>query len=263
MYLLFDIGGTKVRTGFSEDGQNISVPHIIPTPQKFEEFIAFLKETASSQPAVKACSAGIRGVLNENKTGLIYDAVLPDWVGKPLKKTIENIFKTPAFLENDAALGALGEAVKGAGAGFPIVVYLTVGTGIGGARVVNGRIDSKVWGFEPGHQIIRPDGLEWEQYISGPALAKEHGTAAEQISDPAVWDEAAKRLSLGLNNTILHWSPDIVVLGGGLMQQIPLDRVKFHLSQTLKIFPKLPQIALSSLGELAGLTGALSSALRR
>ncbi|TSC85453.1 MAG: glucokinase [Microgenomates group bacterium Gr01-1014_7] len=260
MYLLFDIGGTKTRIGVSSDGVNLDSSQVISTHQDFESFIPVFKDIAESLSggqAIQACAGGIRGVLDENKTVLIYDAVLPDWVRKPLKETLQNILRVRVFLENDAALGALGEANKGAGAGFGIVTYITVSTGIGGAKVVNGKLEKQVFGFEPGHQIISLDGMEFEQYISGTALTKEYGMPSEQINDPAVWDEAARRLSIGLNNTILHWSPHIVILGGGLMQRIPIERVRFHLSQTLKLFPKPPEIALSKLGELAGMTGAL------
>lgn len=260
MYLLFDIGGTKTRIGVSSNGESIDNFQTLPTSRNFEGFLLDFKDTVSSLAggqSIKACGGGIRGVLDENKTALIYDAILPDWVGKPLKENLQNILKVPVFLENDAALCALGEANKGAGAGHGIVTYITVSTGIGGAKVVDGKLDKQVFGFEPGHQIISLGGMEFEQYISGTALAKEYGIPTEQINDPAAWDEAARRLSIGLNNTILHWSPHIVILGGGLMHRIPIERIRFHLSQTLKLFPKVPEIALSKLGELAGITGAL------
>lgn len=259
MYLLFDIGGTKTRIGFSSDGENLSDSKTSPTPQSFEDFITLLKETASSSGInqFKGCAGGIRGVLNKNKTELAYDTILAHWVGKPLKQSVEDIFKVPVFLENDAALAALGEANKGTGKGYKIVSYITVSTGVGGAKVVEGKLEKQVFGFEPGHQIISPDGLELEQYVSGTALKQENGVPPEQITDPAIWDEAARRLAIGLNNTILYWSPEIIVLGGGLMHKLPLERVKIHLSQIHKMFPEIPEIALAKLGEVAGLNGAL------
>lgn len=243
--------------GFSNKGQNISGSQIIPSPQDFGQFTNSLKEFTSSLGKIDAICGGVTGVLNPDKTLLVNSAHLLAWVGKPIKQMLVDMFGSEVFLENDAALGALGEATKGTGIGHKLVAYITVGTGIGGARVVNGKIDEKVFGFEPGHQIISLDGMEFEQYISGTSLQNQLGTPPEQIDDPKIWDEAAQKLSIGLNNIILLWSPDILILGGGLMQKIHLDRIRFHLSRTLKLFPKPPEIALSKLGELAGITGAL------
>lgn len=260
MYLLFEVGGTKTRIGFSQDGKNLHSSQIIPTPQDFEQFIPKLKEITtvlSKGLSIKAIAGGVPGVLDPKKAVLVSCPHVPRWIGKPLKETLQDIFAVPVFLENEAALGGLGEAVFGAGKGLEIVAYVTVGTGIGGSRIVSGKIDAKAFGFEPGHQVISLEGLEFEQLISGTALEKEHGMPSEQISDPIIWDEAAKRLALGLTNTIVHWSPNILVLGGGLMQKIPLERIRVYIRQYLKIFPTPPELALSKLGELAGLYGAL------
>lgn len=260
MYLLFEIGGTKTRIGISADGRSIEKSQIIPTPKDFEQFISELKQVAVSlvgTESVKALAGGIAGVLDTEKGVLIKGPHLQGLVDKPLKETLQNVFKASVFLENDATLGGLGEAVFGAGQGKGIVAYITVGTGIGGTRIVNGSIDSKVFGFEPGHQIINPEGLELEDWVSGEALKKEHGISSENIDDPIIWDEAAKRLALGLANTIMHWSPDILILGGGLMQKIPLENLKTYIKEYLKIYPTPPEITLSKLGELSGLWGAL------
>ncbi|HWR57864.1 MAG TPA: hypothetical protein VN328_03155, partial [Thermodesulfovibrionales bacterium] len=58
-------------------------------------------------------------------------------------------------------------------------------------------------------------------------------------------------------NTIVHWSPDIVILGGSVAGKIPLGRVRFHLRRIMKIFPKLPPIEKAVLGDVGGLYGAL------
>lgn len=259
MYLVFEVGGTKTRIGFSSDGRNLESSQILSTPQAFDQFLPILKETAttlSKGQVIKAVCGGLAGVLNGQKTILVNAAHLPGWIGQPIKETLDNSLAL-TFLENDAALGALGEATNGSGVDKTIVAYITIGTGIGGARVVNGKLDNKALGFEPGHQIISPSGLEWEQFISGPALEKEYGKPTDQINDPQIWDEAAKRVALGLANTIMLWSPDIVILGGGLMQKIPLERIRLHLKTYLKVFPTPPEIALSKLDELSGLHGAL------
>lgn len=260
MYLLFEVGGSKTRVGISFDGKNLHSSQIIPTSKDFEQFIPKLKDIAtvlSKGLGLKVIAGGFPGVLDPKRAVLVSAPHVPRWVGKPLKETLQAVFGVPTILENDTAFGALGEAIYGAGVGKSIVAYLTVGTGIGGARIVNGKIDAKTFGFEPGHQIISPEGLEFEQWISGTALGEEHGMSSENIEDPRIWDEAAKRLALGLTNTIVHWSPNILILGGGLMQKISLDRVRIYIRQYLKIFPTPPEVTLSKLGELSGLYGAL------
>lgn len=85
------------------------------------------------------------------------------------------------FLANDADLVGLGEAVYGAGKGYKVVAYFTVSTGVGGARIVNKRIDKGVFSFEPGWQYVYGQGLNscnrqmydfLEFFVSGTALAK-------------------------------------------------------------------------------------------
>lgn len=260
MYLLFDVGGTKTRFGFSKDGNEITDFKIIPTPAEFDTFVSQLKEISADLgqgEEIKAVAGGLTGVLNSGKSALVRSPNLVSWIDKPVSETLQQTFNAPVFLENDTTLNGLGEAIFGAGKGKNIVAYITVSTGIGGTRIVNGNVDVKAIGFEPGHQVISPDGLELENWISGKALEKEHGLAAENIEDPAVWDESAKRLSLGLANTIVHWSPEILILGGGLMNKISPEAVKKYLPIYLKIFPSLPEIVKAELGELSGLHGAL------
>ena len=75
------------------------------------------------------------------------------------------ILLTDGYLANDSDLDGLGEATVGAGKGFNIVAYITVSTGIGGVRIVGGKIDVSTYGFEPGHQIIDADGSIYSEIV--------------------------------------------------------------------------------------------------
>lgn len=90
-------------------------------------------------------------------------------------------------------------------------------------------------------------------------LKKKYGKKPYEITDKKIWDETAKILAYGLNNTIVHWSPDIIVLGGSMFKKIgiPVPRVRFHLKNILKIFPELPAVEKAELGDVGGLYGAL------
>lgn len=268
MYLLFDIGGTKMRIAVSSDGKTLGEPKIIPTMQNFDEGIQIIAQTAnelSGGGKIEAAAGGLAGTLDKDRTMLISSPNIKGWITKPFKQNLENILNCPVHLENDADLAALGEAVYGAGSGKNIVAYLTISTGVGGGRVVNGKIDENSLGFEPGHQIIVPDGDPCNcggkghlgSYVSGSGLERIHGKKGEDITDEQVWNQVAKYLAVGLNNTVVHWSPDIVILGGSVMKSIPLEKVKSYLRDYLTIFPNPPEIILSKLGDSVGLYGAL------
>jgi len=272
MYLLFDIGGTKTRIAYSDDGKTCSEPVVIRTPKIFDEGIAAIRDTAKELAGgknIQAGAGGIRGVLNKEKTSLARDTVLVDWVGKPLLQKLTEAFSIPIYFENDSAIVALGEANRGAGKGYNIVVYFTVSTGVGGARIVNGSLDEATVGFEPGKQVIDADqtllpnssSSTLEDLISGSAVKRRFHKEPYEIaqSDP-LWDELAKWLAVGLGNTIVHWSPEVVVLGGSMMvgePAIPIERVRKHLVTTLRAFPSPPELKLAELGDFGGLYGAL------
>ena len=96
-----------------------------------------------------------------------------------------------------------------------------------------------------------------EAYVGGAYLAETYHKQVEEIKDPGVFENIAKYLSIGLNNTIVHWSPDIVVLGGSVMKGLPIESVTNHLKDSLTIFRELPPITRATLGDEAGLYGAL------
>lgn len=270
MYILFDIGGTKMRVVSADRKKFLAEPVVVNTPKDFDEGIETLKniiKNLTGDAPIEAIVGGIAGPLDQEKTMLVKSPNLGGWVGRDIKKALTESFNVPVSIENDAALVGLGEANYGAGQGNSVVVYLTISTGVGGVRIVNGNIDESAHGFEPGHQIIDPDntlcpqceGNDLEAYISGTAVEKRFGKKPYEIHDGVIWDELAKFLAYGLNNTIMHWSPDIIVLGGSMMKEvgIPIPAVKKHLVETLKIFPQIPKIEKAELADFGGLYGAL------
>ena len=267
MYLLFDIGGTKTRIAVSKNGKSFVKQKTFLTPKKFNDGIAAIKKTAEELSAgqkIKSVCGGVAGPLDRKKEFLTA-ANMRDWTNKPLKKRLEKIFSAPVFLENDAALAGLGEVHFGAAKNKKIVAYITVSTGVGGSRIVDGKIDANFLGFEPGYQIIdacgqickKCDNGHLLDHISGDALKKHFGAEPKKIFDPKINNDLAWWLAVGLNNSIVHWSPEIVVLGGSVMNIIPLDRVRQYLKNFLKIFPVAPKIKKAALGDLGGLYGAL------
>lgn len=259
-----------MRFAKSLDLKKIEDSKIVPTPQDFFEgikvFTQTSKELAKGQK-IKAVAGGIAGPLNKEKTMLVNAPNIAHWANKPLTESIEKALTAPVYLENDAALCGLGESVFGAGKGAKIAVYMTLSTGVGGARFVDGKIDESSLGFEPGHQTINFDGPpcfgdggigHLEGYMSGKALQEKYNKRPEEIDDPKVWDEEARLLAFGLNNIIVFWSPNVIILGGSLMNKIDIEKVKEYTKKTVTIFPKIPEIKLAELGDLGGLYGAMA-----
>lgn len=269
MYLLFDIGGTKTRIARSEDLVRFSDEKIFETPRKYEEGILLLKKemgAIAGGTQIKAIAGGIAGPFDERKRSLVGSPNLKDWINRPFKEEIEKEFCSLMYIENDAALAGLGEATFGAGRGYAIIAYITVSTGVGGARIVDGNIDRKAIGFEPGHQIIDaghalcPEckGIYLGHYISGKGIEERFGKKPSDINDQDVWDKITLFLAYGLHNTIVHWSPEAVILGGSLMNKIDTEKVKNNLKALLKIFPEIPELKKAELGDMGGLYGAMA-----
>jgi predicted NBD/HSP70 family sugar kinase len=270
MFALFDIGGTKTRVAISRDGRSFEEPKIFDTPQNFESGIITLKNVVkdlSNGEKITIISGGIAGPLDEKKERMVGGPHLKNWIGKPLKERLQELLNAKVFIENDSSISALGEAMHGAGKGYGIVAYITVSTGVGGARIVDGRIDSASVGFEPGHQIIDADktlcpdcdGNDLEAYISGTAIEKRYSKKPYEITDDTFWDEIAKFLAYGLNNVSVHWSPDVIVLGGSMMKipGVKISNVEKHFKDILTIFPIIPVIKKAELKDVGGLYGAL------
>ena len=267
MFVSLDIGGTKTRIAFSEDGESFAPPVKIDTPHNFDEGIAAIAALIkSAEGPIEAAALGIAGVLSKDKHTLLNSPNLPEWVGKPLYNTLSEALNTKLlFIENDAAIVGLGESHKGAGQGADIVAYLTVSTGVGGVRIVKGKIDQNAFGFEPGHQVLDMDGtvapflgIEAEDLVSGAATEIRFGKKAYQVNDPTVWEELARMVAYMVNNTVVHWSPDVVVLGGSMMvgnPAIPVGRVEAHLHSILSIFPEKPKVDTETLADIGGIHG--------
>lgn len=272
-YVLFDIGGTNTRVAVSRDLQKFDTPIKFKTPKSFTdgiEAICHAVEELTRGEEIDAIAGGIRGPLNEKKTTIVSETVLCDWVCKPLTETLEERLGASVQLQNDAALVALGEAHFGAGKGYNIVAYLTVSTGVGGARIVDGKIDEARTNFEPGHQVVDIDGSTeggtkpdiLQDLISGQSLQRARGVKPYEVpqSDP-VWDTLAKYLGYGLKNTVVYWSPNVIVLGGSMIVGDPrllLEDIVRHTEEALKGEQECPPIVDAVLEDEGGLYGAMA-----
>jgi len=256
MRIVFDIGGTNMRVALvSEDG--IGDVRKIPTPRNPKEAVAKLAELAREAAAGQTITVAAGGIRGRVVGGVfLQDKILSKWEGVNLANEISNALGATVQIVHDTALVGLGEVHDGAGRGSKICAYVTVSTGVGGDRIVDGKIDRSTYNPEIGRQLI--DGMELEDMISGTAVQKKFGIHPKDLESEEERNKLADILAIGLYNTVLHWSPDTIVLGGSMIvgvNPIPLSRVQESLTQRLTMYPKAPTIKMAELGDVGGLHG--------
>lgn len=189
----------------------------------------------------------------------------------------------PVLFDTDVNAAALGEYTWGAARGLDTFIYLTVGTGIGGGGMVNGRLIHGMNHPEMGHVYI-PHDLSEDPYpgcysyhgdcleglACGPALKERWGQPPETLPvDHPAWDLEARYLALGLVNLILPLSPQRVIVGGGVLrQETLLPLVRKNIRELIYGFVLVPQligntdsyIVSPALGQEAGVFGAIALA---
>jgi predicted NBD/HSP70 family sugar kinase len=177
-----------------------------------------------------------------------------------LGQDIQDALGTMPILFNDAELVALGEYYHGAGKGAKNMLYVTVSTGVGGAFIHDGEIMQGEYNTELGHQKVGEDTLE--NQISGTAVERLYGVKPQDLKDEAVREHLADILADGLYDNTLHFSPDLIILGGSMIvgkNPIPLERVRQSFeAHIMTIYPNAPRIEKAKLSSLGGLYGAMS-----
>lgn len=272
-YFLFDIGGSKMRFAVTDDCINCSEVRVIETPETYEESMEAVESAArdlAGGEAITGAHGGIAGAVNKDKSTLLWSPNNPDWVGKPVRRDLSERIGAPVSMENDTAVIALGEATYGAGRHGDIVAYMTISTGVGGSRVVSGRMDEKARSFEPGHQIIHCsesssladlNAHTLENRISGSAVEKRYGKKGYEITDAGTWEEITKEAAVGVYNTLLHWSPDVMVLGGSMVTGDPSISITELRNAVSNLAPEITSecdIVEAELGDINGIYGALA-----
>ncbi|MHB1087089.1 MAG: ROK family protein [Minisyncoccota bacterium] len=267
MYILADIGGTKTRIATSEDLSTFSEPVIFDTVAEYENGLPYFIEQVKAAAQGKSIDRLVIGMpgtpAKDHRSTFISGAsTILSWSGKAIAERIGNELGTDVTMENDTALVGLGEAMFGAGKGADIVVYITVSTGVGGVRIVGGTIDRVARGSEMGGQYLSMEPmLSLENLVSGTAIRSKYGKHPKELGkESPVWEELARILAFGLHNSLLHWSPERVVLGGSMFNEIGIsvERVQHYLTEINVKMPVLPEIVHSSLGDVGGLYGGLA-----
>lgn len=292
-----DIGGTKIAVGLIDDRGRVACR--VDTATSAERGYAVALQKISEMLRTVICKTGAKmrgigigmtGMLDPIRGELLDADFLPGWERTRPVEDLSREFGVSAALENDGDAGALAEAYWGAGKGKSRMIYVTIGTGIGGGIVLDGKLYRGVDGSHPeiGHHVMEASGPEctcglrgcWEALAAGCSMEKwyaENRPATEGHGGPVSarkicelareGNEFAKRaveregnyLGLGLANLIGMFVPDVIVLGGGMMQSEDLYLEKIHevIRSGCRFVPaERTEIALASLGEDTNLIGA-------
>lgn len=203
---------------------------------------------------------------------------LPQWHNVPLADWLEDHAQLPTVLENDANCAGLGEAWLGAGQRYQDFILLTLGTGVGGAVFLNGKLFTGRHGAggELGLISIETDGYpcnsgnrgSLEQHTSAQTLRRELNMTglelfklAEQGDDQAIayWEKFGQRLGIGLANLIYVLTPEAVIIGGGLSASAAYFFPSLRSEIEARVLPPSRQgldILVATLGNRAGMIGA-------
>ncbi len=292
-----DIGGTKIAVGIVDDNGKVLSRLESPTEalsgyaNGLARMIDMLRRTSQDGGAeISGIGIGSTGVVYPGSGAFGDVDLLPGWQGNNPVQDLAREFKVTVALENDADASALGEAGWGAGKLKSRLIYVTVGTGIGGGIILDRQLYRGVDMAHPeiSHHVIDPSGPDcscgyrgcWESLATGPAMAawfnanaagerrSPQDLSAAQICQLAKsGDELARRavereayyLGLGLANLINLFVPDVIVLGGSVMKSAALflEGIRKVISQGCRFVPhEKTELALASLGEDANLIGA-------
>lgn len=291
-----EIGGTKLQIVLGDAAGNIAQRHrftVDPAPgaqgirKQIEASLAKILSTA--EPEIIA--VGFGGPVDW-KTGKICKShQIEGWSEFELGKWLYNLAKVPVVVDNDANVAALGEAGQGAGAGANPVFYVTLGSGVGGGLVVDGRIyhGAKPGESEFGHVRLDRQGTIVESRCSGWAVDAKirdlkigqpssllvrmagegiggearHLAAALRQGDSAaerILQETAEDLAFGLSHVAHLFHPEVIVLGGGLSGVGEPFRAAVETALRpflMEAFLPGPRVCLAGLGEDAVPVGAL------
>ncbi len=278
-----DLGGTAIKLGrFTTDGnclQSLSVPTPQPaTPTDVVEAIVNAIPLIDPQGYSKAVGIGTPGPVDATGRIAVVAINLANWHDVPLADLLEAKLNLPTFLANDANCAGLGEYWLGAGKQFQNLILITLGTGVGGAIILDGKLFTGHRGAagELGLITLNPDGHRCnsgnqgslEQYASAPAIRRRTGLEPSELGalassgDPKAltfWQEYGKDLGTGLASLIYILTPEAIAIGGGVCASFEFFLPSMQAEIERRVLPSSRaglQILRAQLGNQAGMVGA-------
>jgi glucokinase len=293
-YLGIEIGGTKLQVVLG-DGEGHIFRRFTYAVDKAHGGDGIRRRIAETlleinTENIDAAGVGYGGPVDRLTGRTIVSHQASGWSDFPLKDWLSELSAAPVFVDNDCNVAALGEACLGAGRGFQNVFFITLGSGVGGGLVVDGKIYNGAFPGETeiGHLRLDKTGRTVESSCSGWAVDRKitnaasaepggllanlirhegppavHLAEALQLGDPAamrILDETCDDLAFGISHVVHLIHPEIIVLGGGLsligepLQALVAQKLTGYV---MDVFNTGPPIRLSSLQIDAVPVGAL------
>ncbi|MFE4108294.1 ROK family protein [Almyronema epifaneia] len=285
-----DLGGTAIKLGrFNAQGDRLQTLSV-PTPQPAQpQAVAATITAAIAQldPDQEAIALGVGTPGPADAAGRVARVAinLADWRDVPLADWLEAATQRPTVLANDANCAGLGEAWLGAGRPFQDLILLTLGTGVGGAIILNGQLFVGRTGTagELGLITLNPAGPacnsgnqgSLEQYCSVQAIRRDAGCEPGVLAERALagdaeaiafWQQYGRYLGAGLASLIYVLTPEAVILGGGISAGAKLFLPAAIAEIEARVLPSSREglkILLAELGNQAGMVGAAKLALQK
>ena len=280
-----EAGGTKWVCAIGSGPDDLRQTVTFPTTQP-EETIGRAVDFFAADGSLAAVGIGSFGPIDVQRNsptwGQITTTPKPGWADTDVVAALGAALELPLGFDTDVNAAALGEHRWGAAAGLETFCYITVGTGIGGGGMANGRLMHGLLHPEFGHMRIPHDRTQdpfdgacpyhgdcLEGLASGDAIRARWGRPAQEITDERAWELEAEYLALGLVNVICTLSPERIIVGGGVMNApslLPL--VRRRLSDLAGGYFDAPElgdaideyVVAPALGDRAGVLGALELA---
>ncbi|MCX6141132.1 MAG: ROK family protein [Candidatus Kapabacteria bacterium] len=279
-----DIGGTNIKYGVV--GSNGNVLWELSTPTVASEgrelvlgrICGVVKQIIEKTPDVVSIGIGVPGVVDPSTKHVQAPPNLPGWDDVDLLAELRMVSPLPMDVENDANAAALGEATMGAGVGHPDFLYVTLGTGIGGGVILDGKLYRGPNGDagEIGHIILDAWAREgafdprpfrtgvMEEYVGIQGIlrmAREQGEEVEnvrRIQNDAVFKEAGRLIGIGLCSAMAVLGLRVLILGGGV-SQAPFIVESIRTTMKHRAIPTIAHALIvlpAQFGSHAGLMGA-------
>ena len=282
-YVLLDIGGTSIKTALFDKEMGEVKEYPTDAKKGADKLVQKVIEIIESYEGFEAIGISTAGQVDFENGSIIYaNENMPGYTGTKWREILSSKFNVPVYVENDVNSAAMGEGYKGAAKDVKDYLCLTYGTGVGGAIVIDHKVYHGAGGSagEFGALLMNVSKHEkgnafsgaYEKYGSTTALvnkAKEYDESLingrvifEHLDDPVVKkiiSDWCLDIALGLTSLIHIFNPELVVLGGGIMEQkLVFDKVNELVFEEIMPSYKNVKLKQASLGNKAGLYGALA-----
>jgi fructokinase len=272
-----ELGGTKTICAIANEKGVISARTTIPTTSVDETLAEIFKFYEQDIPVI-SLGVGAFGPVQLDPSlpeyGSIYNSPKPGWSKVNIKGLLESRLKVAVAIDTDVNCAALGELHYGVAKNVNSFVYLTIGTGIGGSLISHRKIHHGILNLEIGHMRIPHEPFEGtfkgvcvyhtdclKGIASGYAMAQRFKLSPKEITDTEAWDTEAQYIAMAVNNLMMSFGPELIVLGGGLTNHTGLltiirSKVQQNINNYLK-FPDLKKYIVQSCGDTNGVLGAV------